>query len=120
MAMAAGADQRDHDMIAALQPGDAGSDGLDDSGRLMAIDSRQVAAPGALHVVDVAVADGAGRELDLDLARAGLGDVDLLDQQGLAELATDGGFHGRSFVGGVAWRRKIGCTTFVRASTGSA
>ena len=92
--MAAGADQRDHNMVAALQPGDAGPDGLDDAGRLMTIDRRQVAAPRTLDVVDVAVADGAGRELDLDLARAGVGDLDLLDLQGLAELAADGGFHG--------------------------
>ena len=64
----------------------------------MAIDRRQLAAPGALPIEDVAVTDRAGLDLDADFALAGFGEVDLLDRQRLSEGAADGGagFHGSS------------------------
>ena len=97
-AEAAGADQRRDHGIADLDPRDAGADRLDDARRLVAVDRRQIAAPGALPIEDVAVADRAGLDLDADLALAGLGEVDLLDRQRLSEGAADrgAGFHGRA------------------------
>ncbi len=75
--------------------------------RLVAIDRRQIAAPGALPIEDVAVADRAGLDLDADLALAGLGEVDLLDRQRLSEGAADrgAGFHGRAPDSGERRRR---------------
>ena len=75
---------------------DAGADRLDHARRLVAVDRRQLAAPGAVDIEDVAVADRAGGDPDQDLAGAGLGEFDRLDGQRRAEGAADGGsgFHG--------------------------
>ena len=97
-AEAAGADQRRHHGIADLDPRHAGADRLDDPRRLVAVDRRQRAAPGAFPKEHVAVADRARLDLDADLALAGLGEVDLLERERLAEGAADGGagFHGEA------------------------
>ena len=92
-------------MVAGLEAGDARADRLDHPCRLVAVDRWQFAAPGAVEIENVAVADRAGRGPDQDLARVRLGEFDRLDGQGLAERAADGGFR---FHGGIpAERRKL-------------
>ncbi len=91
VAEAAGADQRRDDMIAGFYALDAGADRFDDSRGFMAEDRRQVAAPGAVGVENVAVADRAGLDLDPELAGAGLGEFDLFDAERLSKGAADGG-----------------------------
>ncbi len=95
-AAAAGADQRRDDGIADLHALDAQPDRLDHARRLMAVDRRQVAAPGAVEIENVAVTDCAGGQLDPDFARTGIGEFHLFDAEGRAEGAADGGsgFHG--------------------------
>ena len=85
-------------MIAWLEAGHALADRLDHTRRLVAVDRRQFPAPGAVEIEDVAVADGAGSRLDQNLAPVRLGELDRLDDQGLAERAAHGGFrfHGDS------------------------
>ena len=61
-------DQRHDDVVADREPLDTGPDLGDDPRRLVPVDRGQRAAPGALEEVDVALADGAGRELDPELA----------------------------------------------------
>ena len=82
-------------VVAGLEPGHAGPDRLDHAGRLVAVDGRQFAAPGAVDVGDVAVADRAGGRPDQNLAGAGRPELDRLDGQRRAEGAADGGsgFH---------------------------
>ena len=79
-------------MVADFQARHALSDRLDDARRLVAIDRRQIAAPGAVDVKNVAVANRAGRGPYQHLARPRFGKVDRLDGQGRAEGAADGGF----------------------------
>ena len=93
-AVAAGADQGDDDVIALGQRFDAGADLFDHAGGLVAAEHRHGAAPGALDVVDVAVADGAGGEPDPDLAGPGRVELEVFDHQRLAVFLADGGFHG--------------------------
>ena len=71
--------------------GDAVADGLDDAGRLVAEQEREVVVDPALAVVQVGVADPAGLDLDQRLARAGVGDVDRLDGDRVALLQRDDG-----------------------------
>ena len=79
-AEAAIADERRHHVVADFQPGHARADRLDHARRLMAVDRRQFAAPGAVEVENVAVADRAGRRPDQHFARPGLGEFDRLDR----------------------------------------
>jgi hypothetical protein len=94
-AEAAIADERRDDMVAGFEAGHTGSDRLDHARRLMAENRRKVAAPGAVHVEDIAVADRTGRHFDLHFTRAGRREVDGLDGQRRAKRAADGGlgFH---------------------------
>ena len=80
-------------MIALLHMPHIAADLFDDAGALMAIDGGQRAAPGAVDVMNVGVTDAAGLDLHLDVVRAGLGQLDILDHERLSELAADGGFH---------------------------
>ena len=88
------ADQGHHHMIADGDMGYAGADLLDHAGGLVAEDGGQAAAPGALEVEDVAVANRGGCQLDADFTRLRRGEVDVLDDQRLGEFTADGGFHG--------------------------
>ena len=63
------------------------------AGGLVAVDRGQRAAPGAVGVGDVGVADGAGRDADRDLAGPGRVERHLLDAERLAEGPADGGAH---------------------------
>ena len=60
------------------------ADGLDDAGRLVAEEEREVVVDAALAVVEVGVAHAAGLDGHDGLARAGVGDDDGLDGHGLA------------------------------------
>jgi hypothetical protein len=91
-AEAAIADERRDHRVADFQARHPRADRLDHARRLVAIDRRQIAAPGAVEEKDVAVADRAGRSPDQDFARPWLGELDRLDRQGCAEGAADGGF----------------------------
>ena len=66
-------------------------DRLDHARRLVAVDRRQFAAPGAVDIEDVAVADRAGGGPDQNLARARVPKLDRLDRQRGFERAADGG-----------------------------
>ena len=78
----------------ARQERDALADALDDAGALVAEHGRRVAARvGARGGVEVGVADAARLEPHEHLARAGLGEVDLLHGERLAELLQDCGAH---------------------------
>src|SRR5208283_3047461 len=80
-AEAAVANERRHDRVAGAEPAHAGPDRLDHARRFVAIDRGKVAAPGAVDIEDVAVADGASGRPDQNLAWAGLRDLDGLDGQ---------------------------------------
>ena len=77
----------------AATPATPGADLDDDARRLVAVHRRQRAAPGALEVVDVALADRAGGEPDPHLAAIGCCELHLLDHERFAERAADGGSH---------------------------
>ena len=96
----AGADQRHDDVVADREPFDAGTDLGDDTGCLVPEHGRQRAAPRALEIVEVALADRAGGELHAQLAGVRCRDLDLLDHERLAERAADRGPH---LTGAVAW-----------------
>ena len=72
----------DHE-VARRDVGDALADRLDDAGRLVAEQERELVVDAALAVVQVGVADPAGLHLHHGLARAGVGDVDGLDRDRL-------------------------------------
>jgi hypothetical protein len=79
-------------VVADRERGDAGADGLDHAGALVAEDARRVPAGiGAGRGIQVGVADAAGDEPDERLARLGLGELDLLDGERLPELLEHGG-----------------------------
>ncbi len=82
------AQQRHHDSLPGNDRGDAGADGPDHSGGLVAIDRREVATPCATARVEIARADGAGLHVDQDLARLGRVEDQGLDDQWVAETAT--------------------------------
>ncbi len=70
------------------------ADRLDDARALVAEHRRRVAGRvGAGGRVEVGVADAAGDEPDQHLARAGLGEVELLHDERLPELLEDRGSH---------------------------
>ena len=58
--------------VAAPEPSDPGPDRLRHARRLVAVGCREVAAPGAVDIGNVAVADGAGGRPDQDLARGSI------------------------------------------------
>jgi hypothetical protein len=86
-------DERHDHVIALCDTTDALAHLLDDARRLVPVHGRQVAAPGALHEGDVAVADRAGRQADRHLARGGPAQLDVLDPQRLAERMAHRGLH---------------------------
>ena len=74
-------------MVADGERADVGPDLLDDPRSLVAEDRRRVSGGvGAGCGVEIGVADAAGGETDQDLPRLRLGELDLLDDEGLAEL----------------------------------
>ena len=80
------------DVVAGRDRGDPVADLLDHPGALVAEHGRRVARRiGARGRVQVGVADPAGFEPHQHLARARLGQVDLLDRQRLPELLEHGG-----------------------------
>ena len=88
------ANQRYQDMISRRDIQHVGPDGINHAGCLVAIDSRQCAAPTTVHVKDVAVADCTGGELDMHLILSGRVELKIFDDKRLSELAADGSFHG--------------------------
>ena len=84
-------EQRD-DVVAGRERRDVRADLLDDAGALVPENGRRVAGGiGARRRVEVGVADAAGHEADEHLARARLGELDLLHDERRAELLEDGG-----------------------------
>jgi hypothetical protein len=65
-----------------------------DPGRFMPIDSRQRTAPSPIHVENVTMADGAGRELDAHFIRLRWIENNVFNQQGLPKFIANGCFHG--------------------------
>ena len=70
---------------------DARADIGDGSGRLVAINRRQMPAPAAIGIGDIRITDRTGGQFDLDLARLGRGQSDFLDAERCAEFAADSG-----------------------------
>ena len=93
VALAAAAHQGGDHPVARLDAGDPGADLLDQAGGLVAEHRRQLSAPGPVDVVDVAVADAAGADVDADLAGLRRVDLDVLDAQRRTELVADSGPH---------------------------
>ena len=76
-----------HDVVADGERADVRPDLLDDPRSLVAEDRRRVSGGvGAGGGVEIGVADAAGGEADQDLPRLRLGELDLLDDERLAEL----------------------------------
>ena len=82
----------DH-VVAGRDVGDAGADRLDRAGRLVAEQEREVVVDPALSVVQVGVADAAGRDGDERLTRPGIGHDDRLDGHRLALRPGDDSTH---------------------------
>ena len=91
--MAAGADERDDDMVAGPDVVDPRPDLAHHAGGLVAVDGGQLTAPAAVGEDDVAVADGAGGEVDRDLAGTRRIERDLFDDQRFPERPTDRSLH---------------------------
>ena len=87
-----------HDVVARADQRDAVADALDDARALVPEHARRVAGRvGAGGGVEVGVADAAGDEAHEHLAGLRLLEVELLDDERLAEFLEDGGadLHGR-------------------------
>jgi hypothetical protein len=69
------------------------ADGFDDAGALVAEHGRERVRRRAGDDVPVAVADAAGDKTHLDLAGAGLAELDVLHAHGLVERSQDRGAH---------------------------
>jgi cytosine/adenosine deaminase-related metal-dependent hydrolase len=86
----------DH-VVARLHRAHLGAHGLDDAGALVAQDGRQRVRVGALHEVQVGVADAGRRGADQHLVWPGLVDLHVLDLKRLSDFAQHGGLHGFLF-----------------------
>ena len=82
----------DH-VIAGPEPGDVGADLLDDAGGLVTQHDGHRLGDSAVDVMQVGMAEAAGGGADADLVRAGIAQGDVADDDGLAHLLEDGGFH---------------------------
>ena len=85
-------------MVARREPAGAVADRLDDPRRLVAVDRRARAAPGAGGVGDVAVAHRAGGDAHAHLAAPRRVELDLLDDERLAERVADRCLHASGLV----------------------
>ena len=83
-------------MVARLELRDAGTDGLDDAGALVAENGGVGHGGGAVEVVEVAAADATGGGLDEHLAFDRLVDLDVFDGDRLADVVEDHCSHGGS------------------------
>jgi hypothetical protein len=92
-AVAAIGRQAGDDVVARLHGADFRADLLDDAGALVAQHRRQRVRVGALHEVQVGVAEAGGLGADQHLVRARLVDLDVFDLKRLAHFAQHGGFH---------------------------
>ena len=81
-------------MVTRSHRGDTVSNLFDDSRGLVSVHGWQRAAPRALHVMDIAVTNGTGGELDLEFAGPRCIDHDLFDDQRLPKLVADSRLHG--------------------------
>jgi hypothetical protein len=108
--------EREDHMVAGFHCGDAGTDVLDDAGRLVAEHHRQRKRPVPVDDVPVAVADP-GR-LDLDSGLAGLGIIllDIYDLKPSVDLVKDGRFHG--LLPSLGWDPDCADTLPVRSPSG--
>src|SRR5690606_27131586 len=117
---AAGADECHEYPVALGIAGDSRTGAADMAGGFVAVDGRQIAAPAAVDVGDVGMADRAGSERHLDLAGAGRAQAHRLDAERLAEGLADGGAdlgHGISCGCGVAGCRwRAGATSRITAA----
>lgn len=82
------------DVIAGLDFGDLGSDGVDDAGSLVAEDGGALEGVEAVDAVEVGVANAAGGGVNADLVTDGVGDVDLAEGEVFVGVIEDCGLHG--------------------------
>ena len=90
-ALAARGNPREHDVVADRDVGDTLTNRGDDPGSFMPQHYRCSMLPLTAHHVQVAVAHPGCRDRDLDLVRAGWGELDRADVDGLAGAAEDSG-----------------------------
>ena len=93
-ASTAGAHQRHHDGVADFHAADVFANLVDDARGLVAVDGRQLTAPGPLRVVDVRMTDRAGLDPDLHLAARRRREFDFLERERSSEFVAHGGLHG--------------------------
>ena len=91
------AHQRDDDVIAGPQLAGLAAHLLDDARGLVPVDRGHAPAPGARGVGDVAVAHGAGRDAHAHLVRPRRVELDLLDDERLAERVAHGCLHASDY-----------------------
>src|SRR3972149_120453 len=94
-----------HDVVALFDVRHVFAGGGDDAGRLVAEDDGY-GRVGAVELVQLRVADAGGELPDQDLARAGVRQVDVVDDHGLSGLDEDGGRRLHSAGGVLAWCRR--------------
>ena len=102
-------------MIARHNTGDAGAHCGNHAGCLVAVDSREFAAPGALGIRDVGVADGTGFEVDENFTPPWRSELERFDREGFAERPAYGGLdlHG-NLAGMRAIRIKAASSSWVQ------
>ena len=121
VARAARAHQRDDHVIARREATRLAAHLLDDARRLVAVDGGKSPAPGARGVGDVAVADRAGGDAHAHLSGPGRSEVDVLDDERLAEAVADGCLHGAELYGQAlrrVRRRRMRSRRGLRVTTG--
>ena len=91
-ARATGADQGDDDAVTNRETLHARPDCRDGPGGLVSVDGWQIPAPCTIGILDIRVADRAGLDLDFDLAVDRRTQMDIFDDQRLAELVTHRSF----------------------------
>ena len=93
VALPAVGERAEHDVIADLDRGDLGPDGLDDAGALVAHDQRGREGDRAVHHAGVAVADTRVLDGHADLGRAGIPHLDVGADLGLVTIEDDRSHH---------------------------
>src|SRR5207253_5473184 len=85
--------EREHRVVARLDPRHIRADGFDDTGRLVPEDHRQAVFPLTLDDVVIAMADAGCADTQLHLTRARRLDLDVLQAQGLSVVVEYRGLH---------------------------
>ena len=91
--VAARSDQGNHDMIARFHRHDPRANFIDYSSSLVSIHRWDFTTPTTVHENNIAVANGTGGDLDLDLARLRCIDFECFDDQWFTVFSAHSSFH---------------------------